>query len=145
MDVDYLPVVLDPLATVRRSYSLLHQIQANFLNQTRKVIIRLNYYGTIWAGWPSPAEEELVDVISLDEYLISNPTATMIVRIKSDALEHRGIHKGDLVLVERGRKPSLGDLILAEVENEWKLLVLSTFREEIVLKGVVVAVIRKYH
>ena len=32
--------------------------------------------GTVTAGFPSPAEEELADTMSLDEYLITNKEAT---------------------------------------------------------------------
>jgi repressor LexA len=33
--------------------------------------------GTVTAGFPSPAEEELADTMSLDEYMITNKEATL--------------------------------------------------------------------
>ena len=35
--------------------------------------------GTVSAGFPSPADEELTDTMSLDEYLIANKEATYIL------------------------------------------------------------------
>src|SRR5262245_51438393 len=35
--------------------------------------------GTVAAGFPSPADEELMDTLSLDAYLISNKEATYIL------------------------------------------------------------------
>jgi SOS-response transcriptional repressor LexA len=36
----------------------------------------LPFLGTVAAGFPSPADEELTDTMSLDEYLIGNKEAT---------------------------------------------------------------------
>ena len=40
----------------------------------------LKVLGAVEAGFPSPAEEELVDTISLDTYLIRNRSASFIPR-----------------------------------------------------------------
>src|SRR5262245_56723410 len=37
--------------------------------------------GTVTAGFPSPAEEELADTMTLDEYLISNKEATYLLKV----------------------------------------------------------------
>src|SRR5262245_26585916 len=58
--------------------------------------------GTISAGFPSPAEEELADTMSLDEYLITNKEATYALRVTGDSMKDAGILPGDLLLVERG-------------------------------------------
>jgi SOS-response transcriptional repressor LexA len=42
--------------------------------------------GIVEAGWPSPAEEELIDTISLDQYLIDNREATYLLQVKSDSM-----------------------------------------------------------
>jgi SOS-response transcriptional repressor LexA len=55
--------------------------------------------GTVAAGFPSPAEEELADTMSLDEYLISNPQATYLLKVDGDSMIDAGIRPRDLVLV----------------------------------------------
>lgn len=77
--------------------------------------------GLVEAGWPSPAEEELVDVMSLDEYLIDNREATYLLRVKGDSMIEAGIQEGDLVLVERNRNPKVGAIVIAEVDGEWTI------------------------
>ena len=42
--------------------------------------------GTVEAGFPSPAEEELSDTISLDEYLIKNKEATYMLKVSGDSM-----------------------------------------------------------
>ncbi len=75
--------------------------------------------GTVAAGWPSPAEEELVDTLSLDDWLIGNRQATFMLKVSGDSMIDAGIHPGDTLLVERGRTPKNGDIVVAEVDSQW--------------------------
>lgn len=118
--------------------------------------------GAVQAGFPSPAEEELVDILSLDEFLIRKPDATYLLKVSGDSMIDAGIHPGDLVLVERGRPIRQGDIIVAQVDGEWtmkyyfkngKNILLKAAnrkypplkpRQELILGGVVIACIRKY-
>ncbi len=77
--------------------------------------------GQVQAGFPSPAEEELADTISLDEYLIRRPEATFMLTVSGDSMLDAGIHPGDLVLVEKGRTARHNDVVLAQVDGEWTL------------------------
>jgi len=77
--------------------------------------------GQVQAGFPSPAEEELLDTLSLDEYLVSRPEATFMLRVDGDSMVDAGIHPGDLVLVERGAAPRNRDIVVAQVDGEWTM------------------------
>ena len=77
--------------------------------------------GYVQAGFPSPAEEELIDAISLDEYLIEKPEASFLLKVSGDSMIEAGIHEGDLVIVERGREPRSGEIVLACVDGDWTL------------------------
>jgi len=77
--------------------------------------------GTVQAGFPSPAEEELVDTLSLDEFLVKRPEATFMLTVSGDSMIEAGIHPGDLLLVERGATPKSGDIVVAQVDDEWTL------------------------
>ena len=119
--------------------------------------------GEVTAGFPSPAEEELTDVISLDEYLMTKPEASFLLTVSGDSMIGEGIKEGDLVIVEKGREPKNGDIVIAEVDGEWtmkyfvrrgKAIILEAAnpkyppikaKTELRLGGVITAVIRKYH
>ncbi|MBU0503238.1 MAG: LexA family transcriptional regulator [Candidatus Omnitrophota bacterium] len=118
--------------------------------------------GFIQAGFPSPAEEETVDLMSLDEYLISNPQATYLLKVSGDSMLDAGIHPGDLVLVQKDLTPKNGDIVVACVDKEWTLKYFEKLKgkvrlraankkylpiepkEELVIAGVVIANVRKY-
>ena len=124
--------------------------------------VALPMLGTVEAGWPSPAEEELVDTMTLDEYLINRRDATYILRVQGESMIDAGIMPGDLLLVERGRDPKDGDIVVAEVDHAWTLKYFrkskgqiylapanKQFRailpkEELKISAVVVGAIRKY-
>ncbi len=118
--------------------------------------------GSISAGFPSPAEEELADAITLDDYLIKNRAASFMVKVSGDSMIDAGIHPGDLVVVERGHNPKSGDIVVAHIDGAFTLKRFyqknkqvwlkaenknyPTFypTEELKIEGVVTGVIRKY-
>ncbi len=82
---------------------------------------RVKLLGVVEAGWPSPAEEELLDTMSFDEYLAPNKEASYILRVKGDSMIDAGIHPGDMVVVERTNRPRDGEIVIAEVDGEWTM------------------------
>ncbi len=145
-------------------------LDENILEKDRKghltfvnPLIGVPLAGDVSAGFPSPAEEELRDVISFDEYLITNQSKSFILKVDGDSMTGAGIMPGDLVLVERGREPKMGDIVIAEVDGSWTMKYFHKRGKEIYLEaanpkyprikpqsemrlgGVVTAVVRKYH
>lgn len=81
----------------------------------------LRLLGNVAAGFPSPAEEALLDTMSLDEYLIKRPESTFMLRVDGDSMREAGIMPGDVVLVERGREARNGDIVIACVDGAWTM------------------------
>ena len=87
----------------------------------RREACPLRLLGRVAAGFPSPAEESLLDTLSLDEYLVSKPEATFMLKVDGDSMVEAGILPGDTVLVERGRTPRNGDIVIACVDGAWTM------------------------
>lgn len=118
--------------------------------------------GTVEAGFPSPAEEELADTMSLDALLIQNPQATFLLKVSGDSMSGAGILPGDMVIVDKGQVPRSGDIVIAEVDGQWTMKYLKKRgdsvslipanpnyksirpKNELKIAGVVTAVVRKY-
>ncbi len=129
---------------------------------TQKATGKIAILGTVQAGFQSPAEEELLDTISLDEFLVRRPESTFLLTVSGDSMIDAGIHPGDLVLVEKNGAPKNQDIIIAQVDGEWTMKYF--FRDKsgvyldpanpaysrirprgsMVVGGIVRAVIRKY-
>jgi len=88
---------------------------------TPKLIGGLRILGSIQAGFPSPAEEQLIDTINLEEFLVGKPEATFMLRVTGDSMIDAGIHPGDLVLVEKGVAPRQNDIVIAQVDGDWTM------------------------
>lgn len=151
-------------------FKLINRLQAeNFLDKDKKgKLIPRNIYGElkvlgkVEAGFPSPAEEELADTMSLDDFLIKNREATYMLKVSGESMKDAGIMPGDMVLVDRSLSPSDGNIVIAEVDKQWtvkyfrkkgndiylepanKKFPIIRATEELRIAAVVKAVIRKY-
>ena len=128
----------------------------------RSIAFPVRMLGTVEAGFPSPAEEELADTLSLDEFLIQNHEATFLLRVSGDSMSEAGILPGDMVIVHKGQTPKSGDIVIAEVDGDWTMKYLKKRgssvtlipanpkyqpikpKNELRIAGVVTAVVRKY-
>lgn len=135
------------------------------ITPTSRLIGSIKLLGAVQAGFPSPAEEELVDVLSLDEFLVRRPEATYMLTVNGDSMIDAGIHPDDIVLVERGGTPRNGDIVVAQVDGEWTIKYFHKERgnrnvvrlepanpkykpiaprQSLIIGGIVKAVVRKY-
>lgn len=128
---------------------------SRFLNEVKLL-------GSIQAGLPTDAEEDVLDTVSIDDFLIQKREATYLLTVKGDSMIDAGIHEGDLVIVERGAQARLGDIVVADVDGEWTMKYLRKKNNEFYLEaaneryndihpagslsigGVVRGVVRKY-
>ena len=129
---------------------------------TGKLLGSIRLLGAVQAGFPSPAEEELTDILSLDEFLVSRPDATFMLTVSGDSMIDAGIHPGDIVLVEKGKAPANGNIVVAQVDGEWTMKYYFKDRKDVrlepankkyepivpkhslVIGGIVTSLIRRY-
>ncbi|MEK7590599.1 MAG: transcriptional repressor LexA [Patescibacteria group bacterium] len=124
--------------------------------------LTLPLFGPISAGFAAPVEEQAEETISLDQYLIRDRSSTFLLRVRGDSMIDAGIHDGDLVLVQRGAEPRVGEIVVGVLDGEYTLKRLKREngkfffqaenkaypemhpREELQVAGVVRGVVRKY-
>ena len=84
------------------------------------LVVNINLLGfRIPAGFPSPAEEHLVQRCDLLELLSTHPQATYFMRVKGDSMVEAGIHDNDIVAVNRALQAQHGSIVIAIVDNEF--------------------------
>jgi repressor LexA len=130
----------------------------------RKINHELKVLGTVEAGIPTLAEQEEMATISLDQYLLTRPEQNYMLRVTGRSMIDAGISPNDLLIVESGKEPRNGDIVIAEVDGAWtmkffqkrggKEVVLMPANKdyqpiyaqyELRIGGVVVSVIKKYY
>ncbi len=129
----------------------------------RKLFPSLPVLGTIKAGRPADAEQQLLETMSLEGYLVSHPERSYLLKVSGDSMIGAGIQPGDLVVIEKGKEAKDSDIVVASVDGEFTLkyfkktgskVYLSAAnknypviypQENLTIFGTVVSVIRKYH
>lgn len=124
--------------------------------------LSLPLFGPIAAGFAAPAEEQAEEMVTLDDYLVRDKSNTFLLRVRGDSMIDAGIHEGDLVIVERGAEPRVGDIVVGVLDGEFTLKRLKRDKgkyylqaenqrypdlyalEELKTAGVVRGVMRKY-
>jgi SOS regulatory protein LexA len=86
-----------------------------------KLIGEIPLLGLVEAGFPTVAEETLLDTVSLDEYLIPDKDRSYLLEVKGDSMIDAGIQEGDLVIAERKKEPRDGDIVIAQVDGDWTM------------------------
>jgi repressor LexA len=84
----------------------------------KKEMINIPVLGTITAGLPILAEENIEDVFPLPiEHVRSNKELFML-HVKGDSMIEAGIHNGDLAIIEKTNYAENGSIVVALIDNE---------------------------
>ncbi len=94
---------------------------------------RISLYPSVYAGFPSPAEDHLDLDLDLNEHLIKHPAATFYVYARGDSMINSGIHDGDLLIVDRSLNPGLKSIIIAVVNGEFTVKRIQKINKELYL------------
>lgn len=86
------------------------------------------------AGAPDMIEQTPGEPFVIDQYLVREPSRTIMVPVKGDSMIDAGIHDGDLVVVERAKAAKSGDFVIAIVDSEFTLKELIVEKGKFVLK-----------
>lgn len=122
------------------------------------------YLTSVPAGFPSPSDDYIDKMLSLDDHCIKNSAATFFLKVKGDSMIDAGIFEDDLMVVDRSIEARHGKIVIAAVDGELtvkrlyndgkeiKLLpenskyqpIKIAAKSELVIWGVVTSVIHKF-
>ncbi len=150
------------LASTLIKEGIIKKDKSGNLIPANKFLYDLKVLGEVEAGFPSAAEQENLEQLSLDNYLIKNKEASFMLKVSGYSMKDAGILPGDMVLVDRSIKAQENDIVIAEVDNNWTMKYLrrkgskvylqaanSKYKDiypesDLKIAAVVKAVIRKY-
>lgn len=70
------------------------------------------------AGFPSPAQDDMEEPIDLGAWLVEQPAASYIMRVEGGSMVGAGITDGDLIVVNRAKRPRSGSIVVALVHGD---------------------------
>ncbi len=128
-------------------------------------LFQIPQLGIIHAGYPAAADEMHDNSLDLYQYILDLPGQIFSLIVKGDSMIDEGIVDGDIVIVEKGREPRNDDVVAACINNEWTVkyfkkrdnevllvpanslypVIHASQKDELLIGGVVISVIRKYH
>jgi repressor LexA len=130
-----------------------------------KKLFQIPQLGIIHAGFPVTADALSDSSIDLYQYILDLPGQIFSLIVKGDSMIEEGITDGDIVIIEKGRQPRSGDVVAACLNNEWTVkyfkkrdnevllvpanpdypVIRASQKDDLLIGGVVISVIRKYH
>lgn len=88
------------------------------IDATTELLLPL-FLSNVNAGFPSPADDFIDQEIDLNKYLIRNPPATFMVKVKGDSMIDCNIFEGDLLIVDRSLDAKDNCIVLATLDGEF--------------------------
>ena len=89
---------------------------------------------TVHAGMPTLARDVTTTPFYFDEYLVREPSRTVLIPVRGDSMADAHIDDGDLAVVERGKSASVGDFVVAIVDGDFTLKELVLEKGQFALK-----------
>lgn len=75
----------------------------------------------IRAGFPSPAQDYMQEVIDLNKELIKHPASTFFARVNGDSMIDANVHDGDLLVIDKDMDPAHGLMAVCYIDGEFTL------------------------
>nr|WP_314262457.1 S24 family peptidase [uncultured Devosia sp.] len=72
----------------------------------------------VHAGFPSPADDFIEEMIDLNQVLVPNPISSYLWRVVGDCMIDVKIFPGDVVVVDRSLAPKDRDVVLVIIDGE---------------------------
>jgi len=94
--------------------------QIKVYQSSKKKQMLLPLYSTkVKAGFPSPADDFIENILDLNELLISHPSETYLVRVSGKSMKNAGIFSEDILIVDRSLSPYEGCIAIVTLDGEF--------------------------
>src|SRR6185503_7325659 len=75
-------------------------------------------------GFPSPADDYLEEILSLDDICITNSASTFLGRVTGKSLQDICIYDGDIAVIDKSIKPEHKNLVICAIDGEFNAKIL---------------------
>lgn len=75
----------------------------------------------ISAGNPLPVDQKQCEHFDVEGYLLARPKSSFYIQVNGDSMIGRGIHDGDILVVDKSLEPYHGCVVVAQVDGEFTI------------------------
>ncbi|QXE17426.1 transcriptional repressor LexA [Clostridium sp. 001] len=93
-------------------------VEKSISKSTKKELIDIPIVGTITAGMPILAVENIEDVFPLPIEYVKNKNQLFILKVQGESMIDAGILDGDMSIIEQTNFAENGDIVAALIDNE---------------------------
>jgi repressor LexA len=93
-------------------------VEKSISKSTRKELVDIPIVGTITAGMPILAVENIEDVFPLPIDYVKNKEQLFILKVQGESMIDAGILDGDMSIIEQTNFAENGDIVAALIDNE---------------------------
>lgn len=87
-----------------------------------KLVGEVPLLGLVEAGFPTMIDENLLDTINIEDYLVQDKNSSYLLKVKGDSMIEAGIQDGDMVIAEKRKaEPRDGEIVIALVDGGWTM------------------------
>lgn len=86
---------------------------------------------TIRAGFPSPADDYVVESLDLNDFLMPRKEASFLLKVKGESMIDAGIHDGDILVVDKSMTATDGRVVIVALDGQFTVKTLEKKRGKI--------------
>ena len=94
------------------------QVLESFGEALQKGLFRAPILGSIQAGLPTLAEQNIEDWINLPDTFVKSRREVFLLRVRGDSMKNAGIFENDLVIVKATKDVKNNDIVVALLHDE---------------------------
>lgn len=82
-------------------------------------LVSLPLFESVQAWSPIDVTDPTAEPINVEEYLVDNPTDTVLLKVKWESMMDAGLHEWDVVVVDTSKSARVGDMVIAFVDGQY--------------------------
>ncbi|MBF0437382.1 MAG: translesion error-prone DNA polymerase V autoproteolytic subunit [Magnetococcales bacterium] len=90
---------------------------------------------SVAAGFPSPAQDEATEKLDLEQLLVEHREATFFWSVVGNSMIGKGIHHGDVLVVDRSSVPNNGNVVIAILDGCFVVKEFLRHRSSVILRS----------
>ncbi|MPQ44185.1 transcriptional repressor LexA [Clostridium tarantellae] len=109
---------LERLGLIHRDPTKPRALEITKLSDFKKEVLSIPILGKVNAGCPILANEDFEELFPIPSTFIKHNNSLYILKVSGDSMIEKGIHHGDLVIIEKCNTAKNGDIVVALIDNE---------------------------